>query len=372
MRVLVVDESVDYRAAIKAALAAEPLLTLAGVAATGRIALAKLRDGMADVVVLSLGLPEGEALATLEAIRSERLGVSVVLLAPGVDGAKAAQREAQRLGVSDVVAKGADGESAAALSARLRSDLMPALRSLATRTPGTVTATPPARTAPRAVEPADRPERDVRPDLGNRQDRISSLFTRAIVIASSTGGPSALERLFSHLVAPISVPVLLVQHMPPDFTRELAATLAGICGVPAAEGIDGEPVVPGRIYVAPGDRHMVVARREGQAFIEINQGPPVHFVRPAADPLFKSAAAHWGDGLMGFVLTGMGGDGAPGAAEVRARGGAVMIQDKATAVVWGMPGAVHELGAFDRMGSLDECGQLFAALATRQRLREVS
>ena len=151
-------------------------------------------------------------------------------------------------------------------------------------------------------------------------------------------------------------PVLITQHMPPTFTTILAEHLARASGQTAHEAIDGEPVVPGTIYLAPGGKHMTVVKRSNQPVISLNEGPLVNFCRPAVDPLFTSAVQVWGGAILSVILTGMGSDGARGAEEVVAAGGAVIAQDEATSVVWGMPGAAANAGVCSAVLPLDQIG----------------
>jgi two-component system chemotaxis response regulator CheB len=167
----------------------------------------------------------------------------------------------------------------------------------------------------------------------------------ALVIGSSTGGPQALTTLLIRLGSVVRrCPILIAQHMPATFTTVLAEQLARTSGIPAREGIDGEPVHPGRIYVAPGGRHMEVAGTGANARIVLHDGAAMNFCKPAVDPLFSSAAAVWGAGALAVVLTGMGSDGLQGARDIAAAGGNVIAQDEATSVVWGMPGSVARAG----------------------------
>jgi two-component system chemotaxis response regulator CheB len=149
-------------------------------------------------------------------------------------------------------------------------------------------------------------------------------------------------------------PVLITQHMPPMFTTILAEHLARVSGRPAREARHGEEINAGHIYLAPGAKHMTVARRDGIAVIELDDGPPVNFCKPAVDPLFSSAASVWGQWLLGLVLTGMGADGLRGSHAIAGAGGAVMTQDEASSVVWGMPGQVTMAGISSAVLPLDD------------------
>ena len=168
---------------------------------------------------------------------------------------------------------------------------------------------------------------------------------RALMIGSSTGGPQALMALVADIGPVIDrFPVLITQHMPPTFTTILAEHLGRSSRRPAHEAVDGEAVKPGRIYLAPGGRHMKVVRHGTDTAIVLDNGPPVNFCKPAVDPLFSSATEIWQGATLALILTGMGSDGMRGGKEIVAAGGSVIAQDEATSVVWGMPGAAANAG----------------------------
>jgi two-component system, chemotaxis family, protein-glutamate methylesterase/glutaminase len=186
---------------------------------------------------------------------------------------------------------------------------------------------------------------------------------RVLLIGASTGGPQALTKIVSRLETVIdSAPVLVTQHMPPTFTTILAEHLTRAGAKPVREAIDGEPVLAGTIYLAPGGRHMRVARRDGSAVIVLDDGSPVHFCKPAVDPLFVSAAEVWGSWNMAVILTGMGTDGTDGAAAIAAAGGSVIAQDEATSVVWGMPGSAAHAGVCSAVLPLDQIAPKIARM----------
>lgn len=187
----------------------------------------------------------------------------------------------------------------------------------------------------------------------------------AIAIASSTGGPQALLQLFRGMAVCPSLPILITQHMPACLTAALADHIGQVAGMPCHEAEDGQPVQAGAIYVAPGGYHMEVAGSGRQAIIKLNDDPPEHFCRPAADPIFRSLAQVYGAGLLAVILTGMGIDGRLGAAAVTAAGGSVIAQDEASSVVWGMPGAVARDGLCAAVLPLDEIGPYITQFAMR-------
>jgi len=185
---------------------------------------------------------------------------------------------------------------------------------------------------------------------------LKLLQPKALVIASSTGGPNALEILFSQLQGPYRIPILIVQHMPPVFTKILADRLSNISGCEVREAIDGEVVVANRVYVAPGDFHMSVVLQNGKTVISLNKESQRNSVRPCADYLFESAAEIYKDRLLGIVLTGMGEDGADGARAIKKCDGGIVIQSQESCVVYGMPGAVFAQGNYDEIKDINEMG----------------
>ncbi len=170
-----------------------------------------------------------------------------------------------------------------------------------------------------------------------------------VAIGASTGGPNALTELFGRLPAPFPVPIVIVQHMPPMFTRLLAERLSAQSGSRVEEGASGVTLQPGRVWVAPGDYHMIVVRDGTQVRMQIHQDPPENSCRPAVDVLFRSLARTFGAHALAVVLTGMGSDGLRGCECVREAGGRILVQDEASSVVWGMPGYVARAGLADRV-----------------------
>lgn len=175
-----------------------------------------------------------------------------------------------------------------------------------------------------------------------------------IAIGSSTGGPPALHIIFAQLPESFNIPLLITQHMPPSFTPLLAQNLAKKFSRDVAEGKDGEEIVKGRIYIAPGDKHMVTKKINGKVIISLNEDPTENSCRPSVDPLFRSIAKNYGNKALAVVLTGMGYDGGKSAVDIAAAGGTVIAQDFKTSIVWGMPGAAANSGSCSAVLPLDK------------------
>ena len=326
IRVLVVDDSATIRRIVVDAIAASEDLELAGTAANGQLALDRLRrDPSPDVVTLDVEMPVLDGISTLKALRVGAPRLPVLMLSSHTEKGALATLDALAAGASDFVAK---PRASSVQEARAFVDLevLPRLRALGAR----------AVEAPAAPRPGPAP---ARPRHSGRVE--------AVVIGVSTGGPQALEQVIPRLPRQLAVPVLVVQHMPSMFTQLLARRLAAICALGVEEAADGSPVRPGVVYVARGGQHLVVAERGGQRVLRFDDGPPENSCKPAADVLFRSAAAAWGSGVLAVVLTGMGRDGCTGCEAIRAAGGTVVAQDQETSVVWGMPGAVVSAGLAD-------------------------
>jgi two-component system chemotaxis response regulator CheB len=189
----------------------------------------------------------------------------------------------------------------------------------------------------------------------------------AVVIAASTGGPKALSEVVSHFPEQVDAAILIVQHMPADFLTSLARRLSQLGPIPVKVARNDEPILSGRAYLAPGDRHMSIAMREGVPVIRIDSGPAICGVRPSADPLFTSAANAFGENVVGVVLTGMGRDGSEGLRAIRAAGGGAIVQDRASSIIYGMPRAALALAGADRVVAPRLIGAAVADLLISRR-----
>jgi len=218
-----------------------------------------------------------------------------------------------------------------------------------------VTARPAATTAP-------PPPIDPTPFAGRSKPAV-------VVIGTSTGGPQALTEVIPNLPLSLTVPVLVVQHMPPLFTKLLADRLKSVSALNVVEGSVGLPISPGTVYIAPGGSHMIVRKVAGGFEIGLDDGPPENSCKPAVDVLFRSAVNAWGANVLAVVLTGMGQDGSQGCKAVAQAGGPIIIQDEPTSVVWGMPGAVQRAGLANEVLPIKEIAPAISRIASAQRAR---
>jgi len=327
-RVLVVDDSVVIRKLLTAVIDRESDMEVVGVAQNGSIALKKIHQLAPDLITMDLDMPEMNGLETIREIR-ENLGLDTPVIMVSAATYQGAEQTLDCLnaGADDFILKPKNVVSFEDSIRVIRVELVPKIRALYHP----------------VDEPASVPTVNT-PAFVNRADTAHPGRFGALVIASSTGGPAALDVLFKHLGDDLGVPVLLVQHMPPEFTRNLARRLNEKHSLTFQEACGGMKILPNCVYVAPGGLHMELERANHIVSIATNQNPPENFCRPAADVLFRSAARIYGSELIAVVLTGMGRDGANGASAIAATGGIVYAQDKESSVVWGMPGATVEMG----------------------------
>lgn len=344
-RVMVVDDSAVIRGLLTRALEAEGGIAVVASAGNGRMALDTLERHDVELVLLDVAMPVMDGLAALPLLLKARPNLKVVIVSTLTRSGAVVTLKALAAGAADYVTK--PTSSALTTGETFRRELITKVKALgaAHRAQAAAPAVRPAAAAP---SPALRP--------------LPSEAPQAIAVGSSTGGPMALYRIVGALKQGLRPPVFVTQHMPATFTAIFADHLARASGLPAAEGIDGEPVAGGRIYVAPGDHHMRVERGADGPVIRLSQGPPENFCRPSVDPMFRSLAELYGGGLLAIILTGMGHDGLAGSRAVVAAGGAVVAQNQATSIVWGMPGAVASAGLASAVLPIDEIGPFLARL----------
>jgi len=340
-KVLVVDDAMLIRRMVADVLAADPAIEVVGEAANGRIALQKIPQLNPDLVTLDVEMPEMNGLQTLKEIRKTHPRLPVIMFSAVTERGASDTLEALHYGASDYVTKPGNAAGRGIAQTRIREDLVPKIKSLCRLVTGASTAKPGGGAARPGAAFTLRP-------LG------PSISADVVAISLSTGGPAAIGEIVSKLPADLRVPLLVVPHMAPMFTKFFTERLATQTPLKVVEATEGMNVRGGVIYVAPGDFHLTVHRRDGAAVLELTQEPPLHSHRPAADVLFRSVAAAYGSRALGLVLTGMGQDGVRGCEEITMAGGRVIVQDEATSVVWEMAGLVAKAGLADAVMPLVE------------------
>jgi len=356
IRVMVVDDSVVVRGLFTRWLDEEPDMEMVGAYRNGYDAVAMVERVDPDVVVLDIEMPEIDGLTALPLLLAKKPKLIVLIVSVLTRRNAEVGLKALTLGATDYVEKPGSNREVSS-SQPFRRELIERIRHLGRR----------------RLHAFARDHAEVRTAVDAGEDKASPIKLRpfsafpprVLLIGSSTGGPQALQVLVDGL-APVlwRLPVLIAQHMPPTFTAILAEHLGRTAKRPAHEALDGEVLAPGNLYVAPGGRHLRVERQGDVVKAVLDDGPPIHFCKPAVDPLFSSAAAAFGAGALAIVLTGMGSDGAEGASRIAAAGGSVIAQDEQTSVVWGMPGAVAQAKVCSAVLPLDQIAPKTVRLIT--------
>jgi two-component system chemotaxis response regulator CheB len=403
LRVLIVDDAVTYRRAASAVLADLPGVEVVGAAANGKIALQRIEQLAPDLLLLDLEMPEIDGLELLRRLRAAGSDIGAIMLSAGSAHAAQATLEALELGALDFVLKPSGGtidENLGRLQKELRQKIddyvrvrtiRQILRSGNSAGPGnngrlersvgsllragvevasgqlSIARNPESIEACPANVHAERPKgpahpQDLRPTesigcVGSNKietPRSHGLGKPEVVaLGISTGGPQALVQMLPKLSSDFRVPVLIVQHMPPIFTRSLANDLDQRCALRVCEAAQGQRVLPGWIYIAPGGKQMKVSRDDGAVVIELTDDPPENSCRPSVDYLFRSVAEVYRGKAVGVIMTGMGNDGTRGCRLLKQQGAPIVAQDQATCVVFGMPKELVEQGIADVVAPLD-------------------
>ncbi|MBS1802411.1 MAG: chemotaxis response regulator protein-glutamate methylesterase [Acidobacteria bacterium] len=361
MRVLIVDDSVLFRRVLTDVLSSMPEVDVVGTAANGKVGLQKARELKPDLLTLDIEMPEMDGLAVLDALKcKEEQRVEVIVLSAVTTRAGDLTMQALQHGAFDFIVK-PDSSNPEQGRQALALQLAPRIRALAHRLE--------IRSILRSGAPRETSlsqSMHPRVDAHGSSSELSQVSTRMhrltnpkkpdlVLIGVSTGGPVALSQLLPRIPADLGVPVLIVQHMPPVFTKSLADSLSERCAIRIHEAVHGEPIRPNEVYIAPGGRQMrLEMERGGQPLIEVTDDPPENNCKPAVDYLFRSVANRFPGRAMAVILTGMGNDGTLGVRLLKRRGCFVIAQDAPSCVVYGMPKSAVEAGAVDVVLPLSE------------------
>ena len=359
IRVLVVDDAVVMRRMISEVLGSDAELEVVGTAANGRIALQKIPQVNPDVITLDVEMPEMDGLQTVRELRKTYPKLPVIMFSALTLKGAGATLDALAAGATDYVTKPANVGTMTEGLSQLQAELIPKIKTHCRHVlPATGSLIPlPRPGSPAVVAVTARPDPVNAPEI--------------FCIGCSTGGPNALADLFGGITAALPVPCVIVQHMPPLFTKMLAERLGKNSPNKFYEGEENQLVESGAVYIAPGGKHMEVCRKGGAVRIHLHDGPPENSCRPAVDVLFRSVVSVYGASILGLIMTGMGQDGLRGCELIREQGGRVLAQDEATSVVWGMPGYVAQAGLADKVLPLPllagEINRRFRLPAARSR-----
>jgi len=349
-RVMVVDDSAVIRGLLTRALEADPDIAIVASVGDGLMAINTVQRQDIEIVILDIEMPVMDGLTALPKLIAAKPGIQIIVASTLTQRGATVSMKAMSLGAADYVTK--PGSSALTTADQFKRDLTDKVKALAyarrqsRREPQPAPATARERSGPVLVPTIGRSG-----ELKLRTQPIER--PEVVAIGSSTGGPQALFKLLKAL-GRIAQPMLITQHMPPTFTTILAEHIQRLTNLKAAEAVDGEAIKGGRIYIAPGDFHMVVDAQGAEKVIKLTKSPPENFCRPAVDPMLRSLARAYGRKVLSVILTGMGSDGLKGGEALIAAGGSLIAQDEKTSVVWGMPGAVATAGLCSAVLPIDE------------------
>lgn len=368
VRVMLVDDSAVVRGLVTRILEEDPGIAVIASVGNGQMAVSALERQEVDVILLDIEMPVMDGMTALPKLLQVDPGVRIIMQSTlTLKGADVSMR-ALNMGAADYIPKPTATRDLAG-GMDFKAELLGKVKALGQARrrdpnrkarPGTTSVTRPALSSaprPSALSPTSpiklRTHTPEPPDV--------------IAIGSSTGGPQALFNLLGTMRAgTVKQPILITQHMPATFTTILAEHITRVSGWDAKEGQDGEVIKSGRVYVAPGDFHMLVEARGADKVLRLTKDAPENFCRPSVDPMLRSISAVYGKRVLVAILTGMGSDGAKGGAVVVQAGGTVIAQDEATSVVWGMPGAAAQAGICSAVMPLGEIAPWMIKLATRR------
>ncbi|MBP2642441.1 MAG: response regulator receiver modulated CheB methylesterase [Firmicutes bacterium] len=347
VKVLIVDDSAFMRKILSDLFSSEPDFTVVDIARNGQEAIDKVRRLKPDVITMDVEMPVLDGISALEIIMKENPTPVVMVSSQTRDGADATIRALEK-GAVDFVAK-----SAGAISSieTIKTEIIAKCR------------------AASKVDVNHLKEYvTIKPLVKDYQPlkAFSYVGDQIVAIGTSTGGPRALQELLTRLPGNLPCGVVIVQHMPPGFTKSLANRLDSLCDLSIKEAEHNDVIRPGTVLIAPGDYHMTVEREGPKTLVKLNQSPPIGAHRPSVNPLFETVANVYGARATGVILTGMGQDGAKGIQQIKQRGGYTIAEDKSTTVVFGMPKAAIELGVIDKVVPLpDIASEIIRNLQTK-------
>jgi two-component system chemotaxis response regulator CheB len=371
--VLIVDDSALMRNLISKMVESTPGLAVAEKAMNGIFALQKIPRVNPDVIVLDLEMPEMNGIEFLKERKKQGITIPVVILSSIARRGAEITMEALALGASDFIMKptGSVTEDVGTVKDTLTHMLLAygsqyrRIEGKKVLSPGEYAAKPvtPAAETPYQVKTVIPPVTPAKPPTPLRKPAK----TEIIAIGISTGGPDALRMVFANLDADLTTPIVVVQHMPAGFTLEFAKSLDRLCPLEVKEAEEGDLIRPGRILIAPGNKHLEVERKSLAAIAHLSDAPLMSGHRPSADVLFASVAKAYGNHALGVIMTGMGRDGAENLGAIFQEGGITLGQDEATAVVYGMPRVAYELGHVMEQVPLDKMASRICAIAKAAR-----
>lgn len=360
-RTLIVDDTVIWRKILSESISSFQEFTLIGTAANGEIALKKIAQLKPDLVFSDVHMPGMDGIEFLKKLKSSYPEISVIMLSTDISSSTRATVEALQSGATDFICKPAESDYHQNIK-QLQASIRSVLRLLEVR----------CYTRKIPVSQTSIPTEIQKHSLNKVSTILSELPRKfnVCVIGVSTGGPDALNKIIPQFPGNFPIPILLVQHMPPHFTKSLAESLDKKSQLTVKEAQENDPVVPGTVYIAQGGKHMVLKINQGKALIGINDGPAENSCKPSVDVLFRSVAEHWGDlGVLAVILTGMGSDGLNGVRILKEKKCFCITQSEPSCVVYGMPKSVDEAKLSDKSVHLESMASEIVTLARNSIFR---
>lgn len=359
MNVLIVDDSIVFRTAISQALEGVSGVAVKAKLSNGKLAVEYLKSNPdVDLVTMDIEMPELDGLEATKEIRKFNGSVKILVFSGLSESGAVKTMNAIGAGANDFIPKQEGGKTIDQSVEMIKQELVPRIRSLVTK----------EKTENVAENlPFDNKESsEYRPSVqaSSVEAVLNDILFKPdlICIGSSTGGPEALMNIFKGLNSDITIPIVIIQHMPPLFTKRMAKSLSSLCSLDVREAKNGDLLKPGVCYIAPGDFHLEI---NTDGVLKTHQGEKVCFVRPSVDVFLESVAKNYKGKVLDLILTGMGCDGANGSALLSRKGHKVLAQDEESSIVWGMPGAVHENGSADFVLPLEAFSQIINNLSAR-------
>ncbi len=353
LKVLVVDDTVVYRKIVSDAISELPDVEVVGTAHNGKAAMIKIASLKPDLLTLDIEMPEMSGIEVLDKLQKNAPQVGAIMLSTLTSEGGNMTMKALELGAFDFIPKPQSG-TMAENKIKIAALLGPMLKAFARnrRTTGIL------RNSPSAFRSTVNKNRAMGKSTGRTRSPVTARAAQSEIIAIgiSTGGPNALAKMLPRIPREISAPIVIVQHMPPVFTKSLATSLNSKCAIEVREAVNGEPIKPGLALIAPGGKQMkIVAGADGKnRVVKITNDPPENSCKPSADYLFRSVAHHYVGRSTGVIMTGMGSDGTKGLQMMKTNGATVIAQNEATCVVFGMPKEPIESGVADVVSPLDK------------------
>lgn len=348
IRVLFVDDSALVRSMLKQVFQEDERFQVAGEACDGKEAVSKAREGNIDLIIMDINMPIMDGIEATRQIAA--FSPAAIVMFTTEDTMDSIYRSISA-GALEVLQKPNLADMTEEMLRNFREKIYVISQSRKDKLHVFS-----SHTVPQPSEPREQTEANSRLIPGLPRKKYDILF-----VGSSTGGPSAIQSLLQQLPQNFPLPIMITQHIDKLFDRQLVKWLDDTTQFKVSLARDGEVPEQGHAYIAPAEKHLVISSSGGRYVMQLNNDPPVHFLKPSVDKMFSSAAAVVGDKVLAVILTGMGKDGAEGAVAIRQNGGSMLAQDEQSCIVFGMPKAVIEAGAAQAVLPLDKIGEVLAA-----------